>query len=93
MGARHVAAVAAVVAFACLAPTEPAAAAADPKSRKTYDPNEVVCEKITVLGSRLAVKRVCATRAEWAERRREDRDNLDRSQRSPCVVTGASERC
>ena len=90
MGARPVAALATVVAFACLAP---AATAADPKSRKSYDPNEVVCEKITVLGSRLAVKRVCATRAEWAERRREDRDNLDRSQRSPCVVTGASERC
>lgn len=52
-----------------------------------YDPNERVCEKITVTGSRLAVKTVCMTRAQWDERRRDDRDVIERAQRSanaPC---------
>ncbi len=54
---------------------------------KKGDPNEIVCEKIGVVGSRLAVKRVCGTRAEWAEKRKMDRDVLDQVQRSangPC---------
>lgn len=49
--------------------------------------DEKVCEDITILGSRLAVKRVCATRAQWAEKRRRDRDLVDQAQRSPCVVS------
>ena len=40
------------------------------------NPDEKVCEDITIVGSRLAVKRVCATRAQWAEKRRRDRDLL-----------------
>ena len=59
-------------------------------SRKAKDPNEKVCEKITVVGSRLATRRVCATRAEWAESRRLDRDAIDLWQRSPCVIAGTS---
>lgn len=50
---------------------------------KAADPNQVVCEKITVVGSRLATKRVCATRAEWAERRKLDRETIDRAQMAP----------
>ena len=42
----------------------PAAAQAGP-SKKKGDPNEIVCEKHEVLGTRLATKRVCKTRAEW----------------------------
>jgi hypothetical protein len=52
-----------------------------------YDPNERICEKITLTGSRLAVKTVCMTRAQWDERRRDDRDVVERAQRSanaPC---------
>ena len=41
------------------------------------DPQQTVCEKVTPPGSRLIVKKVCATRAQWAERRRNDRDALD----------------
>lgn len=51
------------------------------------DPNEVDCEKIGTIGSRLATKRVCATRAEWAEKRKLDREAVDQAQRSangPC---------
>lgn len=47
------------------------------------DPNERICEKQTVVGSRLAVRRVCATRAEWEEKRRLDKETIDRAQMSP----------
>ena len=60
------------------------------------DPDEKVCEDITIVGSRLAVKRVCATRAQWAEKRRRDRDLVDQAQKSPCVVgrvSGGSAVC
>ncbi len=49
-------------------------------AKKMLDPNEVVCEKQEVLGSRLATKRVCMTRAEWAELRHQDRQDLERVQ-------------
>lgn len=52
-------------------------------SKPEEDPNERVCEKQTVVGSRLAVRRVCATRAEWAEKRRLDREAIDKTQMSP----------
>ncbi|MEO5972400.1 MAG: hypothetical protein ABIP91_03445 [Sphingomicrobium sp.] len=54
------------------------------------DPDEKVCEDITLVGSRLAVKRVCATRAQWAEKRRRDRDMVDQAQKSPCVVASVN---
>lgn len=53
---------------------------AGPKPKKAKDPNEVVCEKQEVLGSRLATRRVCMTRAQWAEQRRSDRDMVQRTQ-------------
>ena len=63
------------------------AAAADPAvpKRSGYDPNERICETVTVTGSRLGAKRYCATRAEWDERRRLDREATEAIQRSPCV--------
>jgi hypothetical protein len=54
------------------------------------DPSEVVCERIGSIGSRLATKKVCATRAEWAEKRKLDREAVDQAQRSangPCNAT------
>lgn len=57
------------------------------RSAKKGDPNEVVCEKIEVIGSRVAAKRVCGTRAEWAEKRKADREVTDQAQRAangPC---------
>lgn len=56
------------------------------KSRPSADPNQKVCEDETVVGSRLAVKRICATRSEWAQKRRDDRDTVDQIQRGPCVI-------
>jgi invasion protein IalB len=55
----------------------PAAGAAKKPAR---DMNEVVCEREQVIGSRLGSKRVCMTRAEWADLRHQDRQELDRVQ-------------
>jgi hypothetical protein len=56
-----------------------------------YDPNERICETIPVIGSRLGKKKVCATRAEWAEKNRLDREAVDQAQKQvggPCTTVG-----
>ncbi len=49
-------------------------------SQKAKDPNEKVCQKIEVTGSRLATRRVCKTRAEWADLQLQDRQEIERIQ-------------
>ncbi|WP_395622936.1 hypothetical protein [Sphingomonas daechungensis] len=49
------------------------------------NPNEKICENITPIGSRLATKRFCGTRAEWADRKAQERQALEDAQRAPCV--------
>ena len=47
------------------------AAAQDPEARPPEPPkpaDKVECRKIEVTGSRLAVRRVCLTASEWAQR-------------------------
>ena len=56
------------------------AATGSPKAAKAKDPNEIVCEKQTVPGTRLATKRVCMTRAQWTELRTQDRQDLEKTQ-------------
>ena len=51
------------------------------------DPSEKICENVSQIGSRLSKKRVCATRAEWAERRLQDRKDAEHIQRS---ITGST---
>ena len=80
---------AAVLSVSLISAPSPAFAQAPPSS-PTADPNEKVCENIAAIGSRLAKKRVCATRAEWEERRRLDREAVDQAQRQivgPCQTT------
>ena len=48
------------------------------------DPNQVLCEKVEKIGTRLGSSRVCMTRAEWAEQRRQNRDVVDRAQQTRC---------
>lgn len=67
-----------LVAAATLMQAQPAPPAAT--ARKAKDPNEVVCEKIEILGTRLATKRICMTRREWAEQQAVDRQSIDRTQ-------------
>ena len=52
----------------------------DAAAKKPRDPNEMVCEKQAIPGSRLAFAKVCHTRAEWADLRGQDRMDLDRVQ-------------
>ena len=66
-----------------------APSASKQQSSTASDPNEKICESIPVIGSRLAKKRVCATRAEWEEQRRQDRQAVDQIQKQiagPCSV-------
>jgi invasion protein IalB len=44
------------------------------------DPNEVVCQKQESTGSRLARKKVCMTRAQWADRQLQDRQEIEKVQ-------------
>ena len=62
---------------------------ANAQAKKVLDPNEVVCEKQEVLGSRLATQKICRTRAEWAELKRRDREELEKVQ----VQRGCNNRC
>ena len=49
------------------------------------DPNERICETIKPIGSRLTTKRFCGTRAEWADRKLQEKQELERAQLNPCV--------
>jgi hypothetical protein len=71
-----------VLALAVTAPAETVGAPA-----ANADPNEKICENMAQIGSRLAMRRVCATRAEWAERRLQDRQDAEKIQRS---ITGST---
>jgi hypothetical protein len=60
------------------------------------DPTQVVCEKVEKLGTRLGTSRVCMTRAQWAERRRLDREEVERAQQTRCAsesLNGAPMSC
>ena len=56
------------------------AATPAPQAKKTRDPNEIVCQKVAEIGSRLATKRVCMTRAEWAQQQQDSRMATDKVQ-------------
>lgn len=69
----------------------PAASLAAPAPQLSAgDPTEKICENVSQIGSRLSKKRICATRAEWAERRLQDRKDAEHIQRaingSTCVA-------
>jgi hypothetical protein len=70
----------ATVIFAALA-LVPAIAAAEDKKADTKDPNRMICERQKSTESRVATKRVCMTAAEWDERKREDREAIEKGQR------------
>ena len=79
--ARGVAAalMAAVICSPALAGAPPSATA--PAARKGgTDPNEVICQRQEVLGSRLQKRRVCMTRAQWDDLKLQDRQALDKAQ-------------
>lgn len=65
--------------FAAQAPQN-GASSSGATTAKPLDPNEVICEKQEVIGSRLATKRVCMTRSQWADQKGQDRQEIDRVQ-------------
>ena len=82
-----------LAAAALLVSTTLAQAQDKPPAQKQRDigtPNERVCEDIVTIGSRLAKKRFCGTKAEWADRKQQDRDALEAAQKSPCAVNGTT---
>ena len=82
-----------IAAISLIAIPAPVFAQAAPASSGAGDPNEKICENIVSIGSRLAKKRVCATRAEWEERRRLDRQAVEQAQKQiggPCQTTPAA---
>jgi len=42
-------------------------------AKKAEDPDQQVCRQVRETGSRLKVHRVCMTKAQWDEQRRQDR--------------------
>jgi hypothetical protein len=68
--------------FAAPAAADPGAvdARGQPGAVLGPNPNEIVCEKTEVLGTRIATNRVCMTRAQWAARRQGDRESVERAQ-------------
>ena len=77
-----------VLAAAAIAGAQPATAEDSSKdgSKVAKDPNEWICEKQTILGTRLTTRQVCGTRAEWEEKRRLDRDAIDKAQTQIGVI-------
>ena len=62
--------------------------AAAPPAANPHDPNEMVCQRVQVLGSRLNNQRVCMTRAQWEERRAQDRRDAEKAQTTRIVPRG-----
>ena len=53
---------------------------------KQGDPDEILCERPKLPGSRVEARKVCGTRAQWAELRRREREMANQPQRG--VNTG-----
>lgn len=77
----HRASLVAALALGLSAPAFAQAPAAVPApTTAAQNPNEIVCQKQEETGSRLAKKKICMTRAEWADRQLQDRQELERAQ-------------
>lgn len=74
-------------AFAVTAAIQTAPTATPPPPPPGSDPNEKICENVTQIGSRLSKRRICATRAEWAERKLQDRRDAEYIQKGITTAT------
>lgn len=66
--------------FQSVSPTPTTPAPATASGRRSADPNQIVCRREREPGHRLVIRRTCMTRQEWADYRRELRQNVDRAQ-------------
>jgi hypothetical protein len=46
------------------------------------NPNEMICRSVEDTGSRLSRSRICMTRGQWADHRRNQRQTVERNQAS-----------
>ncbi|HSQ99819.1 MAG TPA: hypothetical protein VLM36_07875 [Sphingomicrobium sp.] len=56
-------------------------------SNAAAPPSRLICEKQSVTGSRLGSKEVCLTPEQFAQRRRQEREAVERAQAAPCMPT------
>lgn len=80
-----------IAAALCLSTTPSLAQApapAAPAQAQNLDPNEVICEKQKVTGSRLSVKRVCKTRAQWMDQQLQERQEVEKVQTQRGMKSG-----
>lgn len=82
---KNVSALALGSAAVCLMASPLVAQAAPGSKPLPGSPDEVVCQKEEVIGSRLATRRVCLTRAQWAERQQAERDMIAQQKNGPCL--------
>jgi len=54
--------------------SQPKSAQANPSD------NKLICEKEEAVGSRVSARKVCLTKSQWDERRREHRETLEKFQ-------------
>jgi hypothetical protein len=74
-------------AIAAMVPVAATAAADESQPRAKLGEDDKICENVTQIGSRLSRKRICATRAEWAERRLQDRKDAEFIQKGITTAT------
>lgn len=81
-----------LLALICLSPLSTATAQTVPQAPQPSpnSANDKVCQDVKLTGSRLTVKRFCGTRAQWDDKRMQDRQEVERIQRSPCVRDGST---
>ena len=75
-----------VLACAALTPVMGGTSSPPPAANATNSAKKV-CEDVILTGSRLASKRFCGTKAEWEDRRQQDKDAVNQIQtrlNGPC---------
>src|SRR5688572_1714442 len=77
----RLAALSALAALCCAGTVLAAGPEAAPEDKARSRDSQVVCQVQKVTGSRLDTERVCLTRAQWREQRRQNRQDLERAQR------------
>ena len=83
---KHLILSALVVSSAAAIAQAPTETATTTKVGPGNDPNEIVCRRQQEIGSRLNTRRVCRTRAEWAQLRDQTRQVVDRVQENKATV-------
>jgi hypothetical protein len=64
------------------APPAPQHSAPSDATNAALDPSEMICRSQSVIGSRVARRRTCATRQQWLDQARADRALTEKAQTS-----------